>query len=145
LRGKFGRFSAASRSRILELTRDILEAKGYTVLEAGNGADALLVAGLYPGPIHLVLTDVVLPTLSGPDLAEDLKAVRPDAKVVFMSGYTTEVMGQYGVLRSGAPFVAKPFGPDILVRKPREVLDYRSPFSRPSAPVSITRAALASA
>src|SRR5712692_7916429 len=81
---------------IRALARDILEGRGYTVLEAGDGADALLIAGLYPEPIHLVLTDVIMPTLSGPDMAEDLKAVRPDTKVVFMSGYTTEVMGQYG-------------------------------------------------
>lgn len=130
---------------IRALARDTLEGKGYTVLEAGNGADALLAAGLYPEPIHLVLTDVIMPTLSGPDMAEDLKAVRPDTKVVFMSGYTTEVMGQYGVMRSGAPFLAKPFSPDALVRKLREVLDYRSPFAKRSAPVPITRPALATA
>jgi two-component system cell cycle sensor histidine kinase/response regulator CckA len=130
---------------IRALARDILEGRGYTVLEAGDGADALLIAGLYPEPIHLVLTDVIMPTLSGPDMAEDLKAVRPDTKVVFMSGYTTEVMGQYGVMRSGAPFLAKPFSPDALVRKLREVLDYRSPFAKRSALVPITRPALATA
>ncbi len=130
---------------IREMVRDVLEAKGYTVLEAGDGADALLVAGLYPEPIHLALSDVLMPTMSGPDMAEDLKAVRPDTKVVFMSGYTTEVMGQYGVLRSGAPFIAKPFSPDVLVRKLREVLDYRSPFAKRSAPVPIIRPALATA
>jgi two-component system, cell cycle sensor histidine kinase and response regulator CckA len=130
---------------VRELVREVLEAKGYTVLEAGDGAEALLVAGLYPEPIQLMLSDVLMPTVSGPELAENLKAVRPDTKVVFMSGYTTEVMGQYGMLRSGAPFIAKPFNPDVLVRKLREVLDYRSPFAKRSPPVPITRAALASA
>jgi len=130
---------------VREMVRDVLEAKGYTVLEAGDGADALLVAGLYPEPIHLMLSDVLMPTMSGPELAEDLKAVRPDTKAVFMSGYTTEVMGEYGVLRSGAPFIAKPFSPELLVRKLREVLDYRSPFAKRSAPMPIIRPALATA
>lgn len=130
---------------VREMVRDVLEAKGYTVLEAGDGADALLVAGLYPEPIHLMLSDVLMPTMSGPELAEDLKAVRPDTKAVFMSGYTTEVMGEYGVLRSGAPFIAKPFSPELLVRKLREVLDYRSPFAKRPAPVAIARPALATA
>lgn len=115
------------------LARDILEPEGYTVLEAPDGADALLVAGHYAGPIHLVLTDVLMPNLSGPEMADQLKSVRRDTKVVFMSGYTSEVMGQYGVVRSGAPFVAKPFSPEGLARKLREVLDYRSPFARRSA------------
>ncbi len=130
---------------VREMVRDVLEAKGYTVLEASDGADALLVAGLYPEPIHLMLSDVLMPTMSGPELAEDLKAVRPDTKAVFMSGYTTEVMGEYGVLRSGAPFIAKPFSPELLVRKLREVLDYRSPFAKRSAPAAIPRPALATA
>lgn len=127
---------------IRTMVRDILEVKGYTVLEAGDGADALLVAGLYPEPIHLVLADVLMPTLSGPAMAEDLKAVRRDTKVVFMSGYTSEVMGDYGALPSGAPFVSKPFRSEELVRKLREVLDYRSPFARPLAPASGPRPAL---
>jgi two-component system cell cycle sensor histidine kinase/response regulator CckA len=116
---------------IRSLARDILEPKGYAVLEALDGAEALQIAGRHPGPIHLVLTDVLMPNLNGPDMAERLKPMRPDAKVVFMSGYTSEVMGQYGVVRSSAPFVAKPFSPDGLARKLREVLDYSSPFKRP--------------
>lgn len=128
---------------IRSMVRDILEDKGYTILEAGDGAEALRTAGRYPEPIHLVLTDVLMPNLSGPDMAEDLKAVRRDAKVVFMSGYTSEVMGEFGVLRSGAPFVAKPFSPEVLVRKLREVLDYRSPFAKRPPQVLAARAAMA--
>ncbi len=129
---------------IRALARDILEANGYTALEAGDGEDALIVAEHYAGPIHMVLTDVVMPNLSGPDMAEKVKSLRHDAKVVFMSGYTSDVIGQYGVLRSGAPFVAKPFSPDGLARKLREVLDYRSPFARRPAPAGAPRPALAS-
>jgi two-component system cell cycle sensor histidine kinase/response regulator CckA len=115
---------------IRSLARDILEPRGYTVIEAGDGEAALILAGHHAGPIHLVLSDVVMPHLSGPAMAERLKAVRPDTKVVFMSGYTTEVMGEFGVVLSGAPFIAKPFNPDALAQKLREVLDYRSPFAR---------------
>ncbi len=118
------------------LARDILEPKGYTVIEAGDGEAALSVAGHHAGPIHLVLSDVIMPHLSGPAMAERLKAARQDTKVVFMSGYTTEVMGEYGMVRSGAPFIAKPFNPEALARKLREVLDYRSPFSRRRAPTA---------
>ena len=82
------------------------------------------------GPIHALLADVVMPGLTGPELAERLRCMRSEMKVVFMSGYTTEVIGQYGLLQPGAPLIGKPFTPDLLVRKVREALDYRSPFAR---------------
>ncbi|MDO8476445.1 MAG: response regulator [Candidatus Rokubacteria bacterium] len=119
---------------ILALARDILEARGYTVLTAADGEEALRLAEGYAGPIHALLADVVMPGLTGPELAERLTRTRHETKVVFMSGYTTEVMDQYGLLHSGAPFIGKPFTPDLLVRKVREALDYRSPFARPPAP-----------
>jgi DNA-binding response OmpR family regulator len=75
-----------------------------------------------------------MPRLNGPELAERLTGTRSETKVIFMSGYTTEVMDQYGVLHSGAPFIGKPFTPDLLLQKVREALDYRSPFARPSTP-----------
>jgi len=119
---------------ILSLARDILKARGYTVLTANDGEEALRLAEGYAGPIHALLADVVMPGLTGPELAERLTGTRHETKVVFMSGYTTEVMGQYGLLHSTAPFLGKPFTPDLLVRKVREALDYRSPFARPPAP-----------
>jgi len=119
---------------ILSLASDILEARGYAVLTAPDGDAALRLAEAYAAPIHALLADVVMPGLSGPELAERLTRTRSETKVIFMSGYTTEVMDQYGLLRSGAPFVGKPFTPDLLVRKVREALDYRSPFARPPAP-----------
>lgn len=119
---------------ILYLARDILKTRGYTVLTAPDGGAALRLAEGYAGPIHALLVDVVMPGLTGPDLADRLRSTRSEMKVVFMSGYTTEVMDQYGLMRSGANFVGKPFTPDVLERKIREALDYRSPFSRPPAP-----------
>jgi DNA-binding response OmpR family regulator len=115
---------------VLFLARDILKAQGYTVLTANNGEEALRVAETHDGPIDALLADVVMPTMTGAELAERLRAKRHETKAIFMSGYTTAVMDQYGLVHSGAPFVGKPFAPDMLLRKVREVLDYRSPFAR---------------
>ena len=123
---------------VLFLARDILQAQGYTVLTANDGEEALRLAEGYVGPIHALLADVVMPGLTGPELAKRLRGTRSEMKVVFMSGYSTEVIGEYGLLRSGAPLVVKPFTPDLLVRKVREALDYRSPFARPPAPARPT-------
>jgi CheY-like chemotaxis protein len=118
---------------VLFLARDILQARGYTVLTASDGDAALRLAERHSGPIHGLLTDVVMPGLTGPELADRLMRRWNETKVVFMSGYTTEVMDQYGILHSGTPFIGKPFTPDLMVRKVREALDYRSPFARPPA------------
>ena len=124
---------------VLFLARDILEARGYTVLTASDGDAALRLAEGHSGPIHGLLTDVVMPGLTGPELADRVKSRRNETKVVFMSGYTTEVMDQYGILHCGAPFIGKPFTPDLMVRKVREALDYRSPFARPPARPGVAR------
>jgi len=115
---------------VVFLARDILTSQGYSVLTANDGEEALQVAEKYDGPIHALLTDVVMPKVSGPELADRLRAKRHETKVVFMSGYTTEVMDQYGLVGSGASLISKPFTPDLVLRKVREVLDYRSPFAR---------------
>lgn len=123
---------------VLELARDILEARGYTVLTAADGEEALRLAESYAGPIDAVLADVVMPGLTGPELADRLVRTRPTTKVVFMSGYTTEAIAKYGLLQSGAPFVGKPFTPALLLEKLREALDYHSPFARPPARPAMT-------
>jgi len=119
---------------VLALVRAVLEAEGYTTLAAADGEEALRVAERHPGPIHGLLADVVMPKVSGPELADRLARARPDMKVVFMSGYTTEVIGEYGLLPSGVRFLGKPFTPAVLLRRLREALDHRSPFARSAAP-----------
>lgn len=128
---------------VLDLARDILEAEGYTVLTAEDGEEALRVAERHQGPIHCLLTDVVMPRMNGPELAERLKLARRETKVVFMSGYTSEAVGEYGIMHAGAPFVGKPFTAALMSQKVRQALDYRSPFKRPAAPVRCPSPALA--
>ena len=107
------------------LTRKILERSGYSVLEMADGEEALEAARLQPEPIHLLLTDVVMPQVSGPDLAARIVAMRPEVKVLFMSGYTDDAVVRHGVLADGVHFLQKPFTPEALTRKIREILDQR--------------------
>jgi two-component system cell cycle sensor histidine kinase/response regulator CckA len=108
---------------VRELIRDILIAQGYQVLTAGDGVEALQVAREYDGPIHLLLTDVVMPQLSGRELAEELRLSRPAMHVLYTSGYTDNAMMRYGVLTEDIHFLSKPFELEALARKVREVLD----------------------
>src|SRR6202040_2748285 len=102
------------------LARRQLESCGYSVLEAGSGTDALEVAGKYPGTIHLLLTDVVMPGMNGRILAQELVRHRPQLGVIYMSGYTGQVVGADGVLNEGSCFLAKAFTREELARKLRE-------------------------
>jgi two-component system, cell cycle sensor histidine kinase and response regulator CckA len=104
--------------------RQILERYGYTVIEAPNGTVALGTAQR-AAKIDLLLTDVVMPEMSGRELAEQFVSLRPGAKVLFMSGYTDDAIIRRAVLRPGAAYLQKPFSPDTLARKVREVLDSR--------------------
>jgi PAS domain S-box-containing protein len=103
--------------------RRVLLAGGYTVLEARDGEEALGVAQQYTAPIHLLLTDVVMPRMSGPQLAELLARDRPGLRVLFVSGYADEANSRCGVMEGGGAFLQKPFNPVRLTRKVREVLD----------------------
>ena len=105
------------------LTRRILAMHGYTVLEARHGADALEVAARHAGPIHLLLTDVVMPQMGGRLLADRLAVTRPQMRVLFMSGYIDDAVTRHGILETETAFLPKPFTPDGLARKVREVLD----------------------
>jgi nitrogen-specific signal transduction histidine kinase len=104
------------------LSRSILESYGYTVLEAASGKDGLDVAGHYPRPIHLVLTDVVMPEMGGSDMASRLEALRPGVCVLYMSGYTDDAVFRNELLEKGRVFLQKPFTPETLARKVREAL-----------------------
>jgi CheY-like chemotaxis protein len=108
---------------VRSLSKLVLEANGYTLLEAGDGAQALALCQHYAGDIHLLLTDVVMPGMSGRELRDRLAAQRPDMRVLFVSGYTDDAIVHHGALDAGTPFLQKPFSPDDLARKVREVLD----------------------
>jgi len=105
------------------LARRTLEGAGYTVLTAANAEDALLCSAQHPGTIDLLLTDVVMPGISGGALAQELALARPALKVIFMSGYTDDAIVRHGVLDAGKHFLGKPFASTDLTRKVREVLD----------------------
>ncbi len=102
---------------------EILESRGYTVLAAHDAIQALTAAQQYDGPIHLMLTDVVMPGLSGSQLAERLARLRPEVKVLFMSGYPEDAIAHHGVLEPGRRFLQKPFAVSLLLQTVREVLD----------------------
>ena len=108
---------------VRELARSVLEMSGYKVLEAPHGGEAVLICERHSGPIHLMLTDVVMPRMNGREVYERVAGLRPDMRVLYMSGYTDEAIVHHGVLEEGTAFLAKPFTPNGLTTKVREVLD----------------------
>ncbi len=108
---------------IRNLVRKVLRTNGYTVLVAANGGDAERVSEQHEDPIHLLMTDVVLPGLNGREVARRVVAARPGIRVLYLSGYTDDAIVHHGVLESGVEFLQKPFTPAVLGRKVREVLD----------------------
>src|SRR6266436_5304656 len=105
------------------VTRQVLERFGYAILEAPNGETALRLAAKHHGPIHLLLTDVIMPGLSGRQLAEQLAQLRPDMKVLYASGYADQAIIHHGILDSDIAYLQKPFTPETLARRVRQVLD----------------------
>jgi two-component system, cell cycle sensor histidine kinase and response regulator CckA len=124
---------ADDEAQVRSLARDILLGAGYRVLEAEDGEQALRVAEEYPGAIHVLLTDIMMPGINGKELADRLAAVRTDTKMIFMSGRASEVISDAGVLIPVDTFLAKPFTSERLLNKVRERIEYCSPCSRPSS------------
>jgi DNA-binding NtrC family response regulator len=97
------------------------------VIEAASGSEALELAAQYDGRIHLVVTDLVMTQIDGPELVKRLEQTRPKIRVIYMSGYTDESVVRHGMLQDDAAFLQKPFTPDALGRKVREVLSAKEP------------------
>jgi CheY-like chemotaxis protein len=109
--------------QVVTLVREMLVREGYNVLGASDGDEALQIARDHENHIDLLLTDIVMPQLNGRELAVKLKAMRPDIKVLYMSGFMKEaILKYYGISITGIPFLQKPFTRETLARKVREVL-----------------------
>jgi len=105
----------------------VLRSSGYTVLEARDGQDALSLAQQHSGRIHLLVTDVVMPRMSGRQLADQLALARPDIKTLFVSGYTDDAVVGHGMLEGSMAFLQKPFAGTLFACKVREVLNAEKP------------------
>jgi len=121
-------------SMVRELTCEVLQRSGYQVLEAATPAIALETCHQHSGSIHLLLTDVVMPGMNGGELARLVEQLRPDIRVLFMSGYTDNAVLHNGELRRGLSFLQKPFTPTTLGKKVRELLDQKARQPVPSSP-----------
>lgn len=108
---------------VRELASRVLRKNGYSVLQAANGAEALELSERFDKKIDLVVTDVVMPRMSGRELMERLAVLRPETKVIYMTGYTDDAILHYGVLDSGIELIQKPFKPAVLLNKVRDVLN----------------------
>src|SRR5688572_17412012 len=108
---------------VRKLLSQIPKGRGYPVIEAGPGGDALESLSRHPEPIHLMVTDIIMPGMSGRELSRKVEPLRPEIKVLYISGYTDDALVNHGELDSGTAFLAKPFTPSALATKVREVLD----------------------
>lgn len=123
LRGTEGILVVEDEEAVRTLVRDTLRARGYRVLEARDGIEALLLVSHYNEPVDLVLTDIVMPQMGGRELAEHLMGRWPELKIMFMSGYTDDELLRQGVSTAGLDFLQKPFTPNMLAYRVRVVLD----------------------
>lgn len=112
---------------VRKLMRTILEAHGYFVLDAPGGEEAFHVCRSYLGPIHLLVTDVVMPKMKGTEVADRLRSIYPEMKVLYVSGYTADMIDQHGAFETGIQFLQKPFTPLQLGNRVRELLDSQQP------------------
>jgi len=123
LRGQETILLVEDEEQVRVVAQGILKRNGYRVIAAQNAGEALIFCEKHPGIIHMMLTDVVMPQMSGPELAKRIAKTRPDMKVLCMSGYTDDSIVRHGVLESGVSFLQKPFSPETMIRRVREVLN----------------------
>ncbi len=128
---------------IRDLAQEILRMNGYTVLAAPSCEDALRLGEHHPGPIHLLMTDVIMPQMDGPELARRIAPLRPEMKVLYVSGYTDDAIAEHGVLELGTEFLQKPFTPDVLATRVRKILDVFPAASSRQQPEDRERASTA--
>ncbi len=121
---------AEDAAPVRSVAKEVLRRHGYRVLTAADGRTALELADTHPGPIDLLITDVIMPELSGRQVADRLMERLPKLKVLFVSGYTDDAIVRHGILEPGIAFLQKPFSPESLARKVREVLDAPAPSRR---------------
>ncbi|MGK2904806.1 MAG: response regulator, partial [Desulfuromonadales bacterium] len=107
---------------LLQLLTSMLKESGYTVLAAATTARAQTLVEEHPGPIHLLISDIIMPVMNGKELSEKLMPLRPDMKVLFLSGYSADIISSQGVIEDKTPFLQKPFSLEELTSKVREVL-----------------------
>jgi len=137
LRGNETILLAEDTDSLREMAKEYLESVGYTVIESASGRDALQKANEFDGAIHLLLTDVVMPEMSGSALAAELVSIRPGIRIIFTSGYTDDAIARQGILDPAAAFVQKPYRPKALARKIREVLDEPAAMDIERAPAKL--------
>ena len=123
LRGNETILVAEDEDVVRELACQVLRVYGYNVLEAPHGGSAILKCEQYKDDIHLILSDIVMPEMSGPELVTRLKLYYPEMKVLYMSGYTDDAIVRYGILEDNIQFIQKPFSPVSLLKKIRTVLE----------------------
>ena len=107
---------------VRSFTAEVLRQRGYTVIEAASGAEAIEVLEKREPPIHAMVTNVIMPHMSGKELPEKASVLCPGLRVLFISGYTADSLGHHGILEDGIAFLKKPFSPSDLLRKLREVI-----------------------
>ncbi|MFZ1082570.1 MAG: response regulator [Candidatus Kryptoniota bacterium] len=111
---------------LLQLVKTSLEELGYKVMTAISPNEALLLSKTYPAIIHLLLTDVIMPAMSGTELSDEIAKMRPGIKILFMSGYTSNILAPHGVLNKGIHFLQKPFSFAELAKRVRYILNLNS-------------------
>jgi CheY-like chemotaxis protein len=108
---------------VRDISRESLERHGYTVLTAAHGPEALRICERHPGPIHALVTDIVMPGMSGRQVAERVLRMRPEVQVLYVSGYTEDAVIHHGIRAAEVPFLTKPFSPRVLAAKVQELLE----------------------